>query len=70
MWFKPAFAPLESHAMGTKIRDNRCTMHRRDAFDPASRRTMHLTQCKGLPVVEAPDGAHPHPRWRQRAALS
>jgi len=27
--------------------DNRCTMHRRDAFDPRSRRIMHLTQVKG-----------------------
>ena len=27
--------------------DNRCTMHRRDAFDPASRRIMHRTQIKG-----------------------
>jgi taurine dioxygenase len=27
--------------------DNRCTMHRRDAFDPASRRVMHRTQVKG-----------------------
>jgi taurine dioxygenase len=27
--------------------DNRCTMHRRDAFDPASRRVMHRTQMKG-----------------------
>jgi alpha-ketoglutarate-dependent taurine dioxygenase len=26
--------------------DNRCTMHRRDAFDPASRRVMHRTQIK------------------------
>jgi taurine dioxygenase len=32
--------------------DNRCVMHRRDAFDPASRRIMHRTQCKGIPVVE------------------
>lgn len=24
--------------------DNRCTMHRRDAFDPATRRVMHRTQ--------------------------
>lgn len=28
--------------------DNRCTMHRRDAFDPASRRVMHRTQVKGV----------------------
>jgi taurine dioxygenase len=27
--------------------DNRCTMHRRDAFDPTSRRVMHRTQVKG-----------------------
>jgi taurine dioxygenase len=27
--------------------DNRCTMHRRDAFDPASRRVMHRTQIRG-----------------------
>jgi taurine dioxygenase len=27
--------------------DNRCTMHRRDAFDPATRRTLHRTQVKG-----------------------
>jgi taurine dioxygenase len=27
--------------------DNRCTMHRRDSFDPHSRRIMHRTQVKG-----------------------
>jgi taurine dioxygenase len=27
--------------------DNRCTMHRRDSFDPSSRRVMHRTQIKG-----------------------
>ena len=27
--------------------DNRCTMHRRDAFNPDSRRIMHRTQVKG-----------------------
>ena len=27
--------------------DNRCVMHRRDAFDPATRRVMHRTQIKG-----------------------
>jgi taurine dioxygenase len=26
--------------------DNRCTMHRRDAFDPSTRRIMHRTQIK------------------------
>lgn len=27
--------------------DNRCTMHRRDAFDPEARRVLHRTQIKG-----------------------
>ncbi len=27
--------------------DNRCTMHRREPFDPASRRVLHRTQIKG-----------------------
>jgi taurine dioxygenase len=27
--------------------DNRCTMHRRDPFDPNARRIMHRTQIKG-----------------------
>jgi taurine dioxygenase len=27
--------------------DNRCTMHRRDSFDPSTRRVMHRTQIKG-----------------------
>lgn len=29
------------------IWDNRCTMHRRDAFDDSARRVMHRTQIKG-----------------------
>jgi taurine dioxygenase len=33
------------------IWDNRCAMHRRDAFDPQARRIMHRTQCRGTPVV-------------------
>ncbi len=32
------------------IWDNRCTLHRRDSFDPSSRRIMHRTQVKGGPV--------------------
>lgn len=32
--------------------DNRCTLHRRDAFDPQARRVMHRTQIKG-PAIEA-----------------
>ena len=31
--------------------DNRCTMHRRDAFDPATRRLLVRTQISGEPVA-------------------
>ncbi len=31
--------------------DNRCAMHRRDAFDPETRRLMHRTQLKGTRPV-------------------
>ena len=34
--------------------DNRCTMHRRDAFDPSARRVMHRTQIRS-------DGSQTHP---------
>ena len=27
--------------------DNRCTMHKRDPFDPSARRVLHRTQIKG-----------------------
>ena len=30
--------------------DNRCVMHRRDAFEPGLRRLMHRTQIVGEPV--------------------
>ncbi|HSI57760.1 MAG TPA: TauD/TfdA family dioxygenase [Ideonella sp.] len=33
--------------------DNRCTLHRRDAFDPGARRVMHRTQIKGPAIVAA-----------------
>lgn len=33
------------------IWDNRCAMHRRDAFDPTTRRLMHRTQIKGTRPV-------------------
>jgi taurine dioxygenase len=35
------------------IWDNRCVMHRRDAFDPQSRRIMHRTQVQGEAPVTA-----------------
>lgn len=42
--------------------DNRCVMHRRDAFDPQSRRVMHRTQCKGTSVLEGDFDRSRHPR--------
>jgi taurine dioxygenase len=33
--------------------DNHCTMHRREAFDPDSRRVMHRTQIKGCTLESA-----------------
>lgn len=31
--------------------DNRCTLHRRDSFDPQTRRVMHRTQIKGFALA-------------------
>lgn len=42
------------------IWDNRCTMHRRNAFDNAARRVMHRTQIKGSRPFTAP-GVQPKP---------
>lgn len=43
--------------------DNRCVLHRRDAFDPASRRVLYAAQVEGHRPYEAPDAlvrpAHP-----------
>jgi taurine dioxygenase len=46
------------------IWDNRCVLHRRDSFDPASRRLMYRTYVKGSRPVERTDAAAcpPHPR--------
>lgn len=45
---KPEFAWEHVWRVGDLVMwDNRCTMHRRDPFDPASRRIMHRTQIKG-----------------------
>jgi taurine dioxygenase len=46
--------------------DNRCVLHRRDAFDPQTRRIMHRTQTKGTPVVAATQRSAPHPRGQGR----
>src|SRR5262249_55895243 len=45
---RPEFAWEHAWRVGDLVMwDNRCTMHRRDAFDPATRRVMHRTQVKG-----------------------
>src|SRR6266481_866341 len=45
---RPEFAWEHAWRVGDLVMwDNRCTMHRRDAFDPNSRRIMHRTQVKG-----------------------
>jgi taurine dioxygenase len=45
---RPEFAWEHVWRVGDLVMwDNRCTMHRRDAFDPHSRRIMHRTQVKG-----------------------
>jgi taurine dioxygenase len=45
---QPQFAWEHAWRVGDLVMwDNRCTMHRRDAFDPGSRRIMHRTQVKG-----------------------
>ena len=45
---RPEFAWYQKWKVGDLIMwDNRCTMHRRDAFDPNARRLMRRTQIKG-----------------------
>jgi len=48
------------------IWDNRCVLHRRDSFDPATRRLMYRTYVKGTRPVELPEATSrpPHPRGR------
>jgi taurine dioxygenase len=44
---QPAFTWYHQWRVGDLVLwDNRCTMHRRDAFDAGSRRIMHRTQIK------------------------
>ncbi|MBC7778561.1 MAG: TauD/TfdA family dioxygenase [Proteobacteria bacterium] len=48
------------------IWDNRCTMHRRDLFDPTTRRVMHRAQARDdlRPARDASAKNIPHPRGR------
>jgi taurine dioxygenase len=45
---QPRFSFRQQWKVGDlMIWDNRCTLHRRDSFDPNARRVMHRTQIKG-----------------------
>jgi taurine dioxygenase len=49
---RPEFAWTQVWQLGDLVLwDNRCTMHRRDAFDPATRRLLWRTQVTGEPVM-------------------
>ena len=49
---RPEFAWTQVWQLGDLVLwDNRCTMHRRDAFDPSTRRLLWRTQVTGEPVL-------------------
>jgi len=51
---QPEFTMVQEwHAQDTILWDNFATLHRRDSFDPNSRRMMHRAQIKGFTPVEA-----------------
>jgi taurine dioxygenase len=47
--------------------DNQATLHKRDAFEPSSRRVLYAAQVEGERLVEATDALArpPHPRYAQ-----
>jgi taurine dioxygenase len=62
---QPRFCYEHQWAAGdVVVWDNRATLHRRDAFDPASRRVLYAAQVEGHRPYEAPDALSraPHPR--------
>ena len=62
---QPRFCYEHVWAVGdVVIWDNRCTLHRRDAFDSAERRVLYAAQVEGHKPYEAPDALNlpPHPR--------
>ena len=66
----PAFAWYHEWLPGdVVIWDNRCTMHRRNAFASDARRIMHRTQIKGTrPFLDRSASARIHPRSDPRIA--
>jgi taurine dioxygenase len=55
---QPSFTYIHKWRVGDLVVwDNRCAMHRRDGFDPNSRRLLHRAQVKGnapIPLVALP----------------
>ena len=44
---QPQFTMRQQWRVGdVMVWDNRCTLHRRDGFDPAARRLLHRTQIR------------------------
>jgi taurine dioxygenase len=62
---QPRFCYEHRWAVGdVVVWDNRATLHRREAFDPASRRVLYAVQVEGHRPYEAPEASSraPHPR--------
>ena len=60
---QPAFTWMHEWQVGDLvIWDNRCTLHRREAFDPNARRIMHRVMIQGGAPVRAPGRHAPHQR--------
>jgi taurine dioxygenase len=70
---RPEFAWYHDWAVGdVVIWDNRCTMHRRNAFDNSARRIMYRTQIKGTrPYADTQRNQQsPHPRGLRSSAVA
>ena len=66
---QPRFSYEHHWAVGdVVVWDNRATLHRRDAFDPACRRVLYAAQVEGHRPYEAPDALQrpPHPRFSSK----
>lgn len=66
---QPAFTWEHEWQVGDLvIWDNRCTLHRRDAFDPNARRIMHRVIIKGAEPMRDPGERPPHRRGADHMA--
>lgn len=69
----PAFRMRHRWRVGDVVLwDNRCTLHRREAFDPTSRRTLWRAQVAGSRPFTAEDvlSRPPHPRGHQSVSVA